>query len=133
VQLVGSSFRTIQFDECKLMGLRLEQCQEFGTALVFNRCNLNHSSFYKIKAKNAQFNHCSMVEVDFTSADLTGANFETCDLSNAQFDQTNLEKSDFRTAQHYNINPSTNRLKKAQFSRENLIGLVQNLGIVITP
>jgi hypothetical protein len=102
VQLVGSSFRTIQFDECKLMGLRLEQCQEFGTALVFNRCNLNHSSFYKIKAKNAQFNHCSMVEVDFTSADLTGANFETCDLSNAQFDQTNLEKSDFRTALHSN-------------------------------
>ena len=74
-----------------------------------------------------------MVEVDFTSADLTGATFETCDLSNAQFEQTNLEKSDFRTALHFNINPSTNRLKKAQFSRENLIGLVQNLGIVITP
>lgn len=133
VQLVNSSFRNIEFNECKLLGLRFEQCQEFGTSMIFKKCILNHSSFYKIKAKNTVFNECSMVEVDFTSADLTGSIFDNCDLSNAQFDQTNLEKTDFTNALNFNINPITNKVRKAKFTRDNLMGLVQNLGIIITP
>lgn len=133
IQLVNASFRNIVFNECKLLGLRFEQCQEFGTSIIFNKCILNHSSFYKAKAKNTVFNECSMIEVDFTLSDLTGSLFDNCNLSNSQFDQTNLEKTDFSNALNFNINPLLNKVRKAKFSKDNLTGLVQNLGIIITP
>ena len=78
-----------------------------------------------------QFKSCKLVEVDFTEADLSNSVFMECELTNATFMQTNLAGADFRTAIDYNIDPRNNNLSKARFSSDNLVGLVQDLGLII--
>jgi uncharacterized protein YjbI with pentapeptide repeats len=42
-------FQDIKFKDCKMLGLRFDTCNEFGLSFSFERCQLNHSSFYKTK------------------------------------------------------------------------------------
>jgi uncharacterized protein YjbI with pentapeptide repeats len=99
--------------------------------LGFEVCNLNLSSFYKLKLKNMRFVNCTLHEVDFTEADLTASLFENCDLQRTLFANTNLEKADFRTAFNYSIDPELNRIKKARFSMPGVLGLLSKYNIDI--
>ena len=100
-------------------------------SLDFKDCQLNFSSFYKLKLKATQFLNCSLQEVDFTETELTNSVFDNCDLSRAIFEYSVLEKSDFRTAYNYSIDPETNRIDKAKFSTSGLSGLLEKYNIEI--
>jgi uncharacterized protein YjbI with pentapeptide repeats len=97
----------------------------------FEDCQLNLSSFFKLKLKNTRFIKCSLHEVDFTEADLTSSVFENCDLQRTIFSNTILEKADFRTAFNYSIDPEVNRIKKAKFSLPGVLGLLSKYAIEI--
>lgn len=126
-----TSFREVSFKECKLMGLRFDECDTLLLSFNFQKCILNFSSFHKLNIKKTVFNSCTLHEVDFSESDLTNAVLKECDLTRATFDKTILEGADLRTAYHFSIDPANNRLKKARFSKEGLMGLLDKYHLII--
>ena len=114
-----------------MLGLRFDDCNEFGLSFSFEGCQLNHSSFYKTKIKKTVFKDTQLQEVDFAECDLTGVVFDNCNLAQAVFDHTVIEKADFRTSYHYSIDPEINRIKKAKFSILGVSGLLEKYDIDI--
>ncbi len=72
-----------------------------------------------------------MSGTSFLEANLTSAMFVRCDLSKTIFERSNLEKADFTSSRNYSINPETNKLKKTKFSLPDVVGLLDNLDIII--
>ena len=130
-KILNTAFRDVQFNNCKLLGLHFEQCNQFLLNVGFNRCQLNLSSFYQLNLKQTRFKDCSLHEVDFTEADLTESTFENCDLSGAMFENTILQKADLRTSFNFSIDPEINQIKKAKFSKDGLSGLMGKYDIDI--
>jgi uncharacterized protein YjbI with pentapeptide repeats len=133
--LKGVTLRDIHFENCKLLGVKFEACNELLFSVGFRQCQMDFASFFNRSLQRTEFNDCRMLEVDFTEADLSEALFPQCDLSGAIFLHTNLEECDFRTAVNYQMDPEKNRMKKAKFSLEGLGGLllkydleIENLG-----
>ena len=127
----NTSFRQVQFNDCKMLGLHFEHCNPFLLAVNFNGCTLNFSSFYQLNLKGTSFEGCSLREVDLTETNLENGGFVECDLTNAIFDRTNLNGADLRSAFGFSIDPSVNMIRKAKFSRNNLQGLLNGFGIII--
>jgi len=113
------------------LGLRFDTCDQFGLALSFENCILNHASFYSTKLKKTRFKDSQLQEVDFSNCDLTQAIFENCDLAKATFNNTNIEKADFRTAFNYSLDPEINKIKKAKFSVSGISGLLHKYDLDI--
>lgn len=131
VKLTRTTLRDVKFQNCKMLGLHFEDCNEFGLSFGFDNCILDHSSFYKTKITRTVFKGTRLHEVDFSECDLTNSSFLECDLSGAVFDNTNLEKVDFITAYGYSLDPDINRLKKTRFSTNGLSGLLTKHDIII--
>jgi len=130
-KLSQTAFRNVQFNGCKLLGLRWEDCHTFLFSVNFEKSNLDMGNFYGMKLKKTNFKECSIREVDFTDADLSDSLFEACDFTNAVFDQSNLSNSDFSTSNQYVINPSNNIMKNAKFSWPAAKGLLLEFGIKV--
>lgn len=130
-KLNKTAFRDIKFKDCKIMGVRFDSCNEFGLSFSFEGCQLNHSSFYKLKIRKTIFKDTQLQETDFAEADLTNTIFKNCNLANAIFDRTILEKVDFRSSFDYSIDPEINQIKKAKFSISGVIGLLGKYDIDI--
>jgi len=130
-KLFNTALREAKFKECKMLGLRFDQCNNLGLSVGFDQCSLNHSSFYKTKLKKTVLKNSQLQEVDFTECDLTEVLFDTCDLMRATFEDTILEKVDLRTAFNYCIDPEINRIKKAKFSLPGVLGLLDKYDIEI--
>lgn len=79
----------------------------------------------------ATFTGCSLLEVDFTDADLSGSIFKQCNLLRSTFNRTNLEKADLSSATNFAIDPENTRIKNAKFSIEGLPGLLGRYQIKI--
>jgi fluoroquinolone resistance protein len=131
-KLKNTAFRHVQFKDCKLLGLNFENCNEFGFEVGFEDCQLDRSSFYKMKLKQMSFRRCRLHEIDFTESDLSGAVFDLCDLAQTRFEKTNLERADFTTAVNYVIDPELNRMRKAKFTSLGLAGLVAKYNLDIS-
>jgi uncharacterized protein YjbI with pentapeptide repeats len=127
-----TSWRGVRFEQCKLLGLRFDQCHAFLLELAFDTCILDLGSFHGLRLRKTVFRNCRLRETDLSGADLSGASFAGCDLGGAVFDRTVLEGADLRTAHHYSIDPAKNRIRKARFSRDGLEGLLQSSGIIIS-
>jgi fluoroquinolone resistance protein len=130
-KLRNTAFKDVQFKNCKLLGLRFDNCNPFLISFNFENCILNFSSFFALKLKNTRFDNCKLEEVEFVEADLTNAVFKNCDLHKAVFDRTKLEGADFRTAFNFSVDPEINTIKKAKFSPQNVVGLLHKYKIII--
>lgn len=129
--LFHTGFREAKFTDCKMLGLRFENCDTLLFSAGFVRCTLNHSSFYRLKLKNTSFEECNLQDADFTETDLSGASLSQCDLLGATFENTALEKTDLRTAYNFSIDPEGSRITKAKFSTANIIGLLRKYDIEV--
>lgn len=127
----GTAFVDVKFGDCKMLGLHFEKCHAFGLSLSFDRCILDHSSFYQTKMRKTPLINTQLREVDFTECDLTGTVFEHCDLAGATFENTVIEKADLRTSFGYSIDGEINRIKKARFSFPGVAGLLDKYDIQI--
>ena len=127
----NTAFREVHFKNCKLLGLRFDECNQFLLAFRFTGCVLNFASFYKLKLKNAHFTDCKLEEVEFIEADLTKAVFNNCALERAVFDNSILDKVDFRTSFNFSINPEFNSIVKARFSSNGLLGFLDKYDIIV--
>lgn len=133
VKMLQTTLNDARFNDCKMLGINFEHCNEYLFTVAFDNCHLNLSSFYRRALKKTSFRNCSLHEADFTESDLSGSVFDNCDLTGARFENTVLDKVDFRTAFNYTINLQINKAKKAQFSLAGLPGLLAGYDIVITP
>jgi uncharacterized protein YjbI with pentapeptide repeats len=57
--------------------------------------------------------------------------FRQVDFLNTTFQDCDLSKSDFREAKNYRINTESNRVAKARFSLPEVVGLLDNLNVII--
>lgn len=130
-KLNNTGLKDVKFSDCKLLGLNFDACNVFLLSLAFNECQLNFSSFYKLKLKGTIFKDCSLEEVDFIETELSGSVFDNCDLNRATFENTILKKVNFRTSYNYSIDPEINSIDKAKFSLPAVIGLLDNYNIDI--
>jgi len=129
--LCDSSLQNIQFYECKLLGVKFEECNPFLFQVSFHFCHLDYASFYKMKVKNSFFENCNLEGVDFTEADLEKTVFSQCNLRNAIFERSNLTKTDFSTATNFSIDPTKNKMNKAIFDKTDLSGLLDVFGLML--
>ncbi|MEI9917661.1 MAG: pentapeptide repeat-containing protein [Bacteroidota bacterium] len=132
VNLAGATLNDVKFRNCKMLGWRFDQANQFALSFSFDNCIVNDSSFFKCKLKKSvfvatQFHHC-----DFVQTDLTETNFHNCDLKDAMFENTNLQKADLRTAINFSINPEINQVKKAKFSLVGLRGLLEKYDLIVS-
>lgn len=130
-QLAKATLRSIQFKECKLLGVHFEDGKKNISGLSFFHSNLSLTSFYQMSMKQAIFKDCMLKEADFTETILTQALFERCNLEAAIFDRTQLDKADLRSSFGYAISPTKNRIKKAKFSLPSVLALLDEWDIVV--
>lgn len=122
--LEKSAWRNCFFEECKMLGLRFDQCNPLGFSVSFDHCQLDHSLFTKLKMRKTIFRNSRLHNVDFSACDLCESDFSGSDLLSALFYQSNLEKAIFVDTNNLQIDPEVNRLRKARFSAESLPGLL---------
>lgn len=131
IKLRETGLQDVQFKGCKLTGADFSKSNDFLFEVSFTNCILDNAIFYKKKNKGAKFNDCSLIETDFTEADLTEVQFNNCNLHRAFFNHTVLKNADFRTSYNFIIDPDINNLKKARFSVQGLPGLLARYDIRI--
>ncbi len=129
--LTGTSLKTVNFKNCKLLGIHFNTCMDFLFTVNFQDCVLDYSSFANKKMPKTKFNSCSMKEVTFIGANLTSSVFANCNLDNSVFNDTVLAGVDFTTAYNYRIDPEFNPMKKAKFSSQGIAGLLDKYDIKI--
>ncbi len=130
-KLKNTSFQTVDFIQCKLLGLHFGDCNPFLLEMNFTKCDLNLASFFRLKLKGTKFDDCNLQEADFSEGDFTSSSFANCNLLDATFDNTVLEKADFRNAYNYTIDPVSNHIRKAKFSQSGIAGLLFRHDITI--
>src|SRR5699024_4545768 len=129
--LSQSLFQKVVFNNCKMLGLNFDECNQFNFTAVFENSQLNHSSFYQMNLNRTKFIKCQMKGVDFTEASLKNTTLINSDLFEARFDNTNLKKADFSHSFNYSIDPELNQVKGAVFSFPEVIGLLDKFDINI--
>jgi uncharacterized protein YjbI with pentapeptide repeats len=127
----NTGFQNINFKHCKLSGVNFSKSRDFLFGLHFDNSILDNAVFFKKKNKKANFKDCSMVETDFTEADLTDVKLDNCNLLRAFFDRTILKNADLSTSYNFTIDPDNNDIKKAKFSVQGLPGLLAKYDIKI--
>ncbi len=131
ISLSEAGLQDVKFKDCKLSGVDFSKCRDFLFEVNFENCILDNAIFFKRKIKGTIFKDCSMMETDFTEADLTDAKFLNCNLNRAFFDRTILKNADLRSSYNFTIDPDNNNLKKTRFSLHGLPGLLSKYDIKI--
>ena len=131
VNLTGSSLKTANFINCKLLGIHFQNCLDFLFQVGFQDCVVDYSSFANKKMPKTRFVSCSMKEVSFIGTNLINSIFENCNLDNAVFNDTQLAGANFISAYNYKIDPEFNPMKKAKFSTQGIVGLLDKYDIKI--
>jgi uncharacterized protein YjbI with pentapeptide repeats len=131
VKFGNTVLQNIEFSQCKLMGIDFSKCSKSLFSVSFDESILDYAVFVKNNLKNAVLKNCRLLGTSFIEVNLTAAAFVRCDMAKAVFDRSNLERADFTTSWSYSINPEANKLKKTKFSLPEIVGLLNNLDIVI--
>ncbi len=132
VKVVETGFQSTLVKNSKVLGVAFESCNSFLFALNFLDSKLDYSYFYKLNLTACHFENTSLLQVDFSNANLKNLCLTHCDLMGAKFEQTHLEQTDFRTAIHYTIYPDDNYLNQTKFSKLGLEGLLRKYNLEIT-
>ncbi|MFT7121497.1 MAG: hypothetical protein ACJAZ9_001675 [Neolewinella sp.] len=126
-----TAFKTVDFENCKLLGIHFDDSGKFLFAINFTGCRLELATFRDRDIRKCTFTECQLPETDFTGANLQGVNFNNCDLNRAIFERTDLRKADFTSAYNYRLSPEDNRIRGAKFSTNGLVGLLTEYGVVV--
>ncbi|MDR1091967.1 MAG: pentapeptide repeat-containing protein [Prevotella sp.] len=129
--LTQSAMNNANFINCKMLGVKFNNCHDFIFQVAFDGCILDYSSFGKRKMSKTIFKNSSIKGTDFGEADLKQSKFINSDLSEAIFYNTNIQEADFTSAYNYSIDLSQNNIKKARFSKDGLAGLLHPFDIII--
>jgi len=133
IKLSGTVVSGCRFEECKITGVDWTAADwasiMIAEPLVFQECDISHSTFIGLPMKKTEFIRCIAHDVDFREGDFTSAQFTGTDLSESMFGQTLLTGANFSNARNYNIDPIENRISGAAFSLPEAISLLYALDI----
>lgn len=134
LDLTDSRFIDCRFVGCKVLAVNFA-LMAVGTVsaepVVFERCQLDLSSFQGMAASGFVFEGCGLVEVDFAEAVLRRARFAGSRLEGARFVRCDLREADFRGATGYAIDVRENRVQGAHFSAGEALALLDAFAIVL--
>ncbi len=120
----------VRFDACKLMGIDWSAC-----GLIFDAswegCVLDYGSFAGRKLRAKHFVACSLLEVDFTRADLQGTVFQDCRLGGAQFPGAQLRGADLSSSTGVFVDPARSRVKATRIDLAAAVSLAEYLGFEV--
>jgi len=131
MKLAKSTLSSVEFKNCKILGVNFTDCIDFLFSVGFENCILDYSSFMLKKMPKTRFSRSTLKEVTFTQASLAGSVFDDCDLSGAVFNRTDISSANFVTAYNYDIDPEINLIKKASFSAQGIHGLLSKYQLKI--
>ena len=129
--LRGTGLKTVDFINCKLLGILFNECDDFVFNVSFEECVLDYASFANKKMLKTKFMNSSLKEVTFIGANLSNSVFENSNLEGAIFNDTQLAAADFTMAQNFKIDPEFNPMRKAKFSSQGIVGLLDKYDIKI--
>ena len=129
--LRGTGLKTVDFINCKLLGILFNECDDFLFNVSFEECVLDYASFANKKMLKTKFMNSSLKEVTFIGANLSNCVFENSNLEGAIFNDTQLAAADFTLAQNFKIDPEFNPMRKAKFSTQGIDGLLDKYDINI--
>lgn len=128
-KLPATGLKTVMFKECKLLGIRFDECEDFLFKVDFVDSILDYSWFIGKKMPKTSFANSSLKGVNFSGCDLTESDFASANLDGAIFDNTLLKAADFSAAYNYKIDPEFNPMPKAKFSVHGITGLLDKYDI----
>lgn len=131
INLRGTGLKTVDFINCKLLGILFNECDDFLFNVSFDECVIDYASFANKKMLKTKFINSSLKEVSYIETDLSGSIFENSNLDGAIFNKTKLTAVDFTLAQNFKIDPEFNPMRKAKFSSLGIIGLLDKYDIKI--
>ncbi len=130
-KMPGTGLKTVTYKDCKLLGIRFDECDGFLFKVDFQSSVLDYSWFTNKKMPKTLFAGCSLKGVNFSGCDLTASDFANANLDGAIFDETVLKSADFTTAYNFRIDPEFNPMQKAKFSVNGIPGLLEKYDIKI--
>jgi fluoroquinolone resistance protein len=128
-KLEQATLNTVDFIDCKVMGLSFADCNKFGFFINFENCLIDNTSYYSNNLKKAKFVKCQIRNTDFSECDMREAVFSNTKFERTVFKNCNLEKADFRSASDYAVDPFNNKIKKAKFTLPEAQSFLDFLGI----
>jgi uncharacterized protein YjbI with pentapeptide repeats len=127
----NTSLKTVDFRNCKLLGILFHETAEFLFSVQFQDCILDYASFANKKMPKTKFINSSLKETSFIGANLTSSVFDNCNLDGTIFNDTILKATDFATSYNYKIDPEFNPMQKAKFATQGIAGLLDKYDILI--
>ncbi len=143
-------FRECTFRNVDVAGLRMQNAVLLSTACVgidwsevralgrlfplfreIRGCTLKLNNFFKMKLPKFPIAESQVLDCAFMECVLSESVFRQVDFLNTSFQDCDLSKADFREARNYRINTSSNKLAKARFTLPEVVGLLDNLNIII--
>ena len=85
----GAALRRVEFDNCRLAGLRLIQAT--AEDVVFRDCRLELATLRGAQLRNVAFERCVLDEADFGEAALQAVRFDRCRVVRADFSGARLD------------------------------------------
>ena len=56
----NASMQDVSFKDCKILGVQFEDCNQFAFNVRFENCQVNFSSFHKMKLAKSRFINCQL-------------------------------------------------------------------------
>ena len=117
-----TSFQSVKFERCKIMGLKFSDCSQLLLEMKFSDSKVEYCGFQNLKTQNLDFNACSLLDADFYNANIKGVRIIECDLSGAIFDNTILENADLRQSYNFQIDSEINYIQGVRFTMSSFPG-----------
>lgn len=131
LQLGGTAFRGVRFEECKVTGLDWSRAQDLTFEVSFTDCVLDFSSFVGIRLKGLRIDGGRAHNVVFADCDLRDAKLRHVDLAGAQFTGNDLRGTDLSTSANVTLEPRTNRLHQTKLPVDAALKHLKQMGIVV--
>jgi len=133
VKLGYSKFSSVEFHECKVIGIDWTKASwpnlTIFSQVKFYKSLLNDSSFYGLDLEELVLEDCKAHDVDFRETNVKEANFSGTDFLYSLFGNTNLQRANFSDATNYAIDVTNNVIRGAKFSRFEAVCLLESLEI----
>lgn len=132
IDFSGVGLKNVTFNQCKMLGIAFQSCDDFLFSIHCKGSVLNMSSFVRKKLVDSTFFMCDLKEVNFAEANLTKVDFFECNLENAFFNSTNLTKVNLKTAHNFTIDPNFNTVQNLEITTSGLAGLLTKFQLKIS-
>ena len=135
VDVVGLRMQNTELLSSACVGIDWSEVRALGRLFPLFReirgCTLKLNNFFKMKLPKFPVVESQLLDCAFMECNLSESVFRRVDFLNTTFQDCDLSKADFREARNYRINTSSNRVAKARFSLPEVVGLLDNLNIII--